>query len=140
MSLAYLVNRIPGQPIIVARLTDQFTLNHNAALYRQFAELAAEIKGDYYRIIDFAAANLSVSDSVQSLKASATELPGSASDPRVVKNFYTGLADDYVKTLHSLLEQLPPFPFTMIVADSLEQALNAIYAEMENSDDAGGDS
>jgi hypothetical protein len=129
-----LVNQIPDQPIIVAKLTGDFTVGDTAAFCAEIAGVAAEFEGKYYRILDMSDITVSTMDILQALGSAAKGTPGTATDPRVRKNFYVGLEDGW-KTLRLFLEQNPTLVFEMIISDTLEQTLNHIYTELEDKRD-----
>ena len=132
MPLACLVNQIPGQPIIVATLTGHFTIHEATSLYAEILEVAAEFDGPYYRILEVSGLSLDLDDIMYVIGETASGTPGSFSDPRVLKNFYVGLGERG-QTLQVQLDQDPNRAFEIVIFNTLEQALNTIYAEMNGA-------
>jgi hypothetical protein len=136
MLLACLVSQIPGQPIIVARLTGSFTAADIDALYAEIADVARAFDGPYYRILDMSEMTANLFGRAKSTPLAAQGEPGTATDPRVIQNIYVGLADGF----QIGLERIDPAARSKLdlsaVFNSLERALDYIYADMERALDA----
>jgi hypothetical protein len=78
------VDRIPGEPIIIATLIGAVTTEMVLDVFQQSARLAEEIESSIiYRIADVCAITTTFAEMVRILgEASQAEQPGSAADPR----------------------------------------------------------
>lgn len=136
MLLACLVSQIPGQPIIVARLTGNFTAADTDALYAEIADVSSAFDGPYYRVLDMSAMSVNPSDATSTLLITTRGDPGTATDPRVIQNIYVGLADEFRLGLERLDSADRARLDTSAVFNSLERALDYIYADMDRALDA----
>jgi hypothetical protein len=76
------VERIPGEPILVATLSGDVTADHVRSMFERSAKLAEQIEGRVYRITDLSAIKTKFSDLVEALAQASKGQPGSSSDPR----------------------------------------------------------
>ena len=130
MPLSFLVNRVPAQPIIVITLTAPFAADQVEALYGEIDSVAAEIEGHYYRALDLSAITVSLADLMRLLVLATEQQPGSASDPRARSTVYIG-ASDTVRIALRILGDTLERELDMRLFETLEQALDWIYADME---------
>ena len=82
-----LVERVPGEPIILITVQGHLDAHIMQNVYRQVADLTRTIDGPVYRIIDLRQMEVTLADMVEVIKEAGKGTPGSASDPRNVNLF-----------------------------------------------------
>jgi hypothetical protein len=82
-----LVERVPDEPIIIITIQGHLDSHVMQGVYYQVAELARNIEGPVYRIIDLRYVEVTLADLVEIVKEAGKGIPGSASDPRIVNIF-----------------------------------------------------
>jgi len=77
------VEKLPDEPIIVAKLWDKLTSEDIRAVFVRSAALMADIKGNVYRITDFSEADATFPELLKMVSEGAKHAPGTSNDPRV---------------------------------------------------------
>jgi hypothetical protein len=111
------VERLPGEPIIVAKLSGVITPELIVPFFEECTRLAETIEGRVYRISDVSQVQISYSDLMQVL-ASSIGTPGSSLDPR----FYVLMVG--------------PHAWLQLYTDSLKQHGSAFVPIFDSLDDA----
>ena len=81
------VTRMPDEPIIVVTVDGHLDVEIARALYRQIAELAAQIDGPIYRITDVRKQECSFTEMMGVIKEASQGMAGTTSDPRITNIF-----------------------------------------------------
>ncbi len=77
------VEKLPDEPIIIATLAGDLSIEIVREMYAQTAQLLADHDGILYRITDIRATEIDFSELVNVLASFTENLPGSPTDPRI---------------------------------------------------------
>lgn len=129
--MAVKVERVPGQPILIATLTGLVTGELVQEMFEQSAGLADQIGGHLYRITDVRNIDTTFGDLVRILKeASSHNQPGSSADPR-----FSGMlvgSSQWVKIFSQSLQQRQYGSLTIPLFDEMEAAMAYIQQQMNS--------
>lgn len=117
--MSVVVERVPGQPIIVLRYDGFLDLETVKSAFAQSAALAADIEGTIYRIADIRTADSNFVEIVNIIKASRANVAGNAMNNQyqvifVGQNQLAHLYADALKQLGA-----SPIPFFHTVEDAM---------------------
>ncbi len=77
-----MAERVPDEPIIIARIAGQATYADLKDMFRQALDLAKDIRGTAYRIDDFSKAKTSLDELIKAIREISRGAQGSAGDVR----------------------------------------------------------
>jgi hypothetical protein len=122
------VELLPGEPILIATIKGEMTVEKAQEVFRRSLELIADIEGPIYRITDVSQATSSFGDMINVLNASGKGREGSTSDPRirvilVGTSTWVRFFRDAMATAHQGGRSVPVF-------DNLDDALLAARHEL----------
>ncbi|HLA42462.1 MAG TPA: hypothetical protein VJZ27_03445, partial [Aggregatilineales bacterium] len=75
--------KLPGEPIIIARVTGHIDTQELIDVFRETAEFAREIDGQVYRITHIYDFEATFDEVTERVKLSSQPIPGSTSDPNI---------------------------------------------------------
>ncbi len=122
-----IVERLPGQPIIVLHYEGFLDLEIVKSAFIQSAKLAAEIEGTVYRIADVSNADSNFVEIVKIIKASRANVQGNATDTKF-QVIFVG-QNQLIHLYADALKQLGAAPIPIF--HTMEDAMHFIKLEQK---------
>ena len=120
--MSYTIERLPGEPIVLVRITGVNSLEEQRQIYADSARLTADVEGHVWRITDFSGLQVNKATFAHTLKSSklaSSDETHSTVDPNVTVFFVAPTKES--RFLRDLLAQQKAIP----IFHSLEDAIKA---------------
>ena len=122
------VTRLPEEPIIVVRVTEQLNLLSIRTLVRESADLCAGMSSTVYRVIDVFDADASINELARALVEAKGRTRGSVLDSQIVSVLVA--RPNRMRFIADLLARKEFGGLDMPVYDSLDEALASLRADI----------
>ena len=131
--MAVTVIRLPDEPIIVARITEQMSVPGMRTMFNESALLCAGLPDTVYRVIDLLEADASINELARTLVEGKRRVRGSVLDPRIVSVLVA--RPNRIRFIADILAHKEFGGLTVPVFDSVDEALVYLRAEITRAHD-----
>jgi hypothetical protein len=118
------VERIPGEPIIMAKLSGDLTVDDVVEMFTRSAEIIKDVEGTVYRITNVQDIKAPFVEAMKTVQAATKGRSGSTSDPRIYAMFVGNT--QWVDFYRNALQQEQFGGISLPVFASKEEALEHI--------------
>ena len=122
------VEQLPGEPIVIVRVTGHLTVEVMRDVYRQIAAIADQIEPPLYRITDTRFREASFAEMMAIVKEASKGMPGTTTDPRI-RNVFVG-RDRIAMVGRDAYVNNDPNRNAMPIFESIEDALTYVRYEI----------